>query len=89
MQRQRGELVPIGDALADLGGPVKVIRDSLASSATPLHPLRPSEPACLGQRSGPRSRFHGANDGAVLPASQQPRQPQRVQARQRPVHALS
>ena len=23
MQRQRGELVPIGDALADLGGPVK------------------------------------------------------------------
>ena len=22
MQRQRGELVPIGDALADLGGPV-------------------------------------------------------------------
>ena len=26
MQRQRGELVPIGDALADLGGPVKAIR---------------------------------------------------------------
>ena len=23
MQRQRGELVPIGDALADLDGPVK------------------------------------------------------------------
>ncbi len=28
MQRQRGELVPIGDALADLGGPVKAIRDA-------------------------------------------------------------
>ena len=27
MQRQRGGLVPIGDALADLGGPVKAIRD--------------------------------------------------------------
>ena len=26
MQRQRGELVPIGDALADLGGPVNVLR---------------------------------------------------------------
>ena len=26
MQRQRGELVPIGDALADLGGPVKALR---------------------------------------------------------------
>ena len=25
MQRQRGELVPIGDALADLGGPVKAM----------------------------------------------------------------
>ena len=28
MQRQRGGLVPIGDALADLGGPVKAIRDA-------------------------------------------------------------
>ena len=27
MQRQRGELVPIGDALADLGGPMKPLRD--------------------------------------------------------------
>ena len=34
MQRQRGELVPIGDALADLPGPVKAIRE-----ATPLHAL--------------------------------------------------
>ena len=28
MQRQRGELVPIGDALSDLGGPVKAIREA-------------------------------------------------------------
>ena len=28
MQRQRGELVPIGDALADLGGPVTALRDA-------------------------------------------------------------
>ena len=27
MQRQRGELVPIADALADLPGPVKAIRE--------------------------------------------------------------
>ena len=26
MQRERGELVPIGDALSGLGGPVKAIR---------------------------------------------------------------
>ena len=28
MERKPGELVPIGDALADLGGPVKAIRDA-------------------------------------------------------------
>ena len=28
MQRQRNELVPIGDALANLGGPVKAIREA-------------------------------------------------------------
>ena len=28
MQRKRGELVPIGEALADLDGPVKAIRDA-------------------------------------------------------------
>ena len=28
MQRQRGELVPIGDALSDLGGPVQAIRET-------------------------------------------------------------
>ena len=28
MQRQRGELVPIGEAFGDLGGPVKAIRES-------------------------------------------------------------
>ena len=27
-QRQRGELVPIGDALSGMGGPVKAIRDA-------------------------------------------------------------
>ena len=32
MQRQRGELVPIGDALADLDGPVKAIRDATPQS---------------------------------------------------------
>ena len=28
MQRKRGELVPVAEALADLGGPVKAIRDA-------------------------------------------------------------
>ena len=28
MQRQRGELVPIGDVVADLDGPVQAIREA-------------------------------------------------------------
>ena len=28
MQRQRGELVPIGEVVADLDGPVKAIREA-------------------------------------------------------------
>ena len=32
MQRQRGELVPIGEALADLSGPVKAIRNATPQS---------------------------------------------------------
>ena len=28
MQRQRGELVPIGEVIADLPGPVQAIRDA-------------------------------------------------------------
>ena len=35
MQRQRNGLVPIGDALSDLGGPVQAIRD--ASPQAALH----------------------------------------------------
>ena len=28
MQRQRGDLVPIGEVIGDLGGPVQAIRDT-------------------------------------------------------------
>ncbi len=28
MQRQRGELFPIGEALADLGGPIQALRET-------------------------------------------------------------
>ena len=42
MQRQRGELVPIGDALSELGGPVKAIRDATPQGLKP----RP-KPSCF------------------------------------------
>ena len=65
MVRKQDGLVPIGEALADLDGPVKAIRDATPPGGAPLHPLRSGEPACLGQRSGRRSRLHCADDGAV------------------------
>ena len=55
MQRQRGELVPIGDALSDLGGPVKAIRE--ASPQARHHFTQGDQVNQLnsrGQRSGPR-----------------------------------
>ena len=35
MQRKRGELVPIGDALSGMGGPVQAIRDDSPQADTP------------------------------------------------------
>ena len=61
---------------------------SLTPGGAPLHPGRSGEPACGGQRSGPRSRFHGAADGAVLVASDQSRQPDSLYPSERPLHAL-
>ena len=73
MQRQRDDLVPIGDALSGLDGPVKAIREATPQAVAPLHPLRSGEPVGLGQRSGPRPGLHGADDSALLPAPHQPR----------------
>ena len=71
MQRQRGELVPIGDALAGMGGPVQALRETPTTGAAGLHPRRSGTPVGRGQRSGPGARLHGANDGALLVAPQQ------------------
>ena len=52
MERKQDKLLPIGEALAGLDGPVKALAKSSPQAAAPLHPGRPGEPACLGQRSG-------------------------------------
>ena len=57
-----------------------------APGVAPLHPGRSSEPACWGQRSGRRSRLHGADDGAVQLAPHQPRRPEQVCPTQRTLH---
>ena len=56
MQRQRGELVPIGEAIADLPGPVKRSA-TLAPGASPLHPLRSGEPVVSASEADPDLGF--------------------------------
>ena len=40
MQRQRGELVPIADALADLPGPVQALRPNRPPNGVSPKPIR-------------------------------------------------
>ena len=85
MARKRDGLAPVEEAMSDLDGPVKKLRD--APGGSPLHPLRSGEPVDRGRRSGPRHGLHGAAAGAVLTAPHQPRQPAAVQEGQRALHA--
>ena len=90
MQRQRGGLVPIGEASVDLPGPVQAL---IPSPPTQRHfTLADQVNQLVGaSEADPDLGFHGADDGAVFPAPHQPRQPERIQARQRAVdthHAL-
>ena len=70
MQRKRGELVPVAEALADLGGPVKAIREATPQAVHHFTRADQVDQLGRGQRSGRRSRLHGAADGVVLPAPQ-------------------
>ena len=72
MQRQRGELVPIGDTLADLDGPVKAIRLGTPQS---LHHFTLSDQVnqLVGaSEADPDLGFMARADGAVLAAPHQP-----------------
>ena len=45
MQRQRGGLVPIGDAFSGMGGPMKAIRDASPQARHHFTLCRSGEPA--------------------------------------------
>ena len=75
MQRQRGELVPIGEVIADLPGPVKAIRDA---SPQALHHFTQADQVnqlVEASETDPDLGFMARTAGAVLPAPHQPRQP--------------
>ena len=76
MQRQRGGLVPIGEAFGGLdAGPLQAIRDATPQALHHFTRFDQVNQLVSRQRSGPRSRLHGAAAGAVQPAPHQPRQP--------------
>ena len=66
MARKQGDLIPVGEALADLPGPVQAIRE--ASPQALHHFTLADQVNQLGQRqrSGPGERLYGAADGAVI-----------------------
>ena len=78
MQRQRGELVPIGEVIADLPGPVKAIRDA---SPQALHHFTQADQVnqlVSASETDPDLGFMAPAAGVVFPAPHQPRQPERV-----------
>ena len=85
MQRKRDGLVPIAEAFSDLGGPVKAIRDASPQGQRHFTQADQVNQLVMASEADPDLGFMGANDGAVLPAPHQPRQPPSVPAHQRPL----
>ena len=71
MQRKRDSLVPIGEVIADLPGPVQAL---IPSPPTQRHFTLADQVDQLvsASDSGPRPGLHGAAAGAVQPAPHQP-----------------
>ena len=72
MQRQRGELVPIGDALADLGGPVQALRKTPPPARRGFTVADQVNQLVSASEADPPPGLHGANDGALFVARSNP-----------------
>ena len=89
MQRQRGELVPIGEAFSDLLGPVKAIRDATPQARHHFTQADQVNQLVYGQRQrDPDLGFMARMMALCLVAPHQPRQPDSVHPSERPLHAL-
>ena len=88
MQPKRDGLIPIGEALADLPGPIQAIRKTPPPARHHFTVADQVNQLVSASEADPDLGFMARMMALLLPASQQPRQPQRVQARQRPLHAL-
>ena len=87
MQRQRGGSVPIGEVIGGLDGPVKAIREA-SPQARHHFTLADQVDRLVAASEADSDRGFMARMMALCSRPRTNRQPQRVQARQRPLHAL-
>ncbi len=80
MQRQRDGLVPIGEALADLPGPVKALRKTPPPARRGFTVADQVNQLVSASEADPDLGFMARLMGAVQPAPHQPRQPASLQA---------
>ena len=86
MVRKQGGLVPIGDALSGMGGPVKALREATPQAVHHFTRFDQVNQLVSASEADPDLGFMGAAAGALLLAAKQPRQPEQVCARQRSLH---
>ena len=87
MQRQRGELVPIGEVVSGLG-PVKALREAPPPARRGFTLADQVNQLVSASEADPDLGFMARTMALCSVASHQPRQPASVQARQRSIHAL-
>ena len=87
MQRKRGELVPIGDALSGMDGPMKAIRDATPQSLHHFTQADQVNQLISASEADPNRGFLARTMALCSLPPHQPRQPAPVQARQWPVQA--
>ena len=86
MKRKQDGLVPIGEVFGDLGGPVKSIREATPQA---LHHFTLSDQVnqlVSASEADPDMGFMARLMALCSTAPHQSRQPERIQARQRPLH---
>ena len=88
MQRKRSELVPIGDALADLGGPVAAIRDASPQALHHFTQVDQVNQLAAAREADADLGFMARTMALCSLPRTNPRQPPSIQATERPLHAL-
>ena len=87
MVRQRDELVPIGEVIGGLDGPVKAIREASPQARRGFTRLDPVNQLVSASEADPDRGFMARLLALCSLPRTNPRQPSPIQARQRPLQA--